>query len=104
MAQNAWSTATVAPILVQGPAGGSKKNSTNEEWPRCACRSSARHLMSFAIIQVHYDGFSVRNVPPVASRHILVYAYMLGKYTLRWGFYRTAAILCRAPNCHSACL
>ncbi|KAE9394017.1 hypothetical protein BT96DRAFT_923771 [Gymnopus androsaceus JB14] len=55
----------------------------------------------FAIIRAHYDGFPVRNIPPLASRHILVYAYMLGKYTLRWGFYRTAAILCRAPNCHS---
>lgn len=52
----------------------------------------------FAIIRAHHDGFPVRKIPPFAPfRHTLVYAYMLGKYTLRWGFYRTAAILCRAP-------
>ncbi|KAJ3716236.1 hypothetical protein DFJ43DRAFT_1006962 [Lentinula guzmanii] len=56
----------------------------------------------FAIIRANYDGFIVRKIPPfVASRHSLVYAYMLGKYTLRWGFYRTAAILCKAPRCDS---
>jgi hypothetical protein len=28
----------------------------------------------------------------------MVYAYMLAKYTLRWKFYRTTAILCNAPH------
>ena len=27
--------------------------------------------------------------------------YMLAKYSLRWGFYRAAAVLCRAPCYHS---
>ncbi|KIK59251.1 hypothetical protein GYMLUDRAFT_97755 [Collybiopsis luxurians FD-317 M1] len=53
----------------------------------------------FTIIRSHYDGFPVRSIPTfVFSRHILVYAYMLGKFTLRWGFYRTTAFLCRAPH------
>ncbi len=38
-------------------------------------------------------------MPPfIASRHVLVYAHMLAKFTLRWQFYRTAAILCKAPR------
>ncbi|KAF9072846.1 hypothetical protein BDP27DRAFT_1319500 [Rhodocollybia butyracea] len=53
----------------------------------------------FAIIRANYDGFAVKKTPPfVASRHLPVYAYMLGKYTLRWGFYQAAAKLCRAPR------
>ena len=39
----------------------------------------------FSISRAQYDGFSVRKLPPfVASRHVLVYAYMLAKYTSRW--------------------
>jgi hypothetical protein len=53
----------------------------------------------FSISRAQYDGFPVRELPPfVASRHVLVYAYMLAKYTLRWGFYRTAAIICNTPH------
>jgi hypothetical protein len=49
----------------------------------------------FSISRARYDGFPIRKLPPfVASRHVLLYAYMLAKYTLRWKFYRTAAILC----------
>jgi hypothetical protein len=53
----------------------------------------------FCISRARYDGFPVRGLPRfVPSRHGLVYAYMLAKYTLRWGFYRVAAVLCRAPR------
>jgi hypothetical protein len=53
----------------------------------------------FAISRARYDGFPVYKLPPfVASRHGLVYAYMMAKYTLRWNFYRTAAILCNVPR------
>ncbi|KAF8878148.1 hypothetical protein CPB85DRAFT_189020 [Mucidula mucida] len=53
----------------------------------------------FSILRARYDGFPVRTLPPfVAYRHTMVYAYMLGKYTLRWGFYRVVAVLCRAPS------
>jgi hypothetical protein len=49
----------------------------------------------FSISRARYDGFPIRKLPPfVASRHVLLYAYMLAKYTLRWQFYRTAAIFC----------
>ncbi|KAL2037606.1 hypothetical protein N7G274_009719 [Stereocaulon virgatum] len=53
----------------------------------------------FSSIRAQYDGFPVRKLPPfVASRHVLVYAYMLAKFTLRWKFYRTAAVICNAPH------
>lgn len=53
----------------------------------------------FSISRARYDGFPVRSLPNfVASRHVLVYAYMLAKYTMRWNFYRITAILCSAPH------
>ena len=53
----------------------------------------------FSLSRAQHDGFPVRKLPAfVASRHVLVYAYMLAKYTSRWIFYRTAAILCNAPR------
>ncbi|PWW74497.1 hypothetical protein C7212DRAFT_326931 [Tuber magnatum] len=52
----------------------------------------------FSISRARCDGFPVRTLPPfVASRDILLYTYMLAKYTLRWKFYRTAATLCNTP-------
>jgi len=52
----------------------------------------------FSISRARYDGFPVRKLPPfVASRDTLLYTYMLAKYTLRWNFYRTAAVLCGTP-------
>jgi hypothetical protein len=56
----------------------------------------------FSIIRARYDGFPVQEPSLFVNyRHILVYMYMLGKFTLRWQFYRTAAYLCRAPHYHS---
>lgn len=53
----------------------------------------------FSSSRAQYDGFPVRKLPPfVTSRHVFVYAYMLAKFTLRWSFYRTAAIMCNAPR------
>ena len=53
----------------------------------------------FSALRAQYDGFPVRRLPSFApSRHVLVYAYMLAKFTLRWGFYRIAAIICNAPR------
>ena len=53
----------------------------------------------FSSCRAQYDGFPVRKLPPFAtSRHVLVYAYMLAKFTLRWKCYRTAAIICNAPH------
>lgn len=54
----------------------------------------------FSIIRAEYDGFPVGELPPFTYRHLLVYAYMLGKFTSRWTFYRTAAYICNAPQCH----
>jgi hypothetical protein len=53
----------------------------------------------FSISRARHDGFPVRQLPPVVtSRHALIYADMLAKYTLRWQLYRTAASLCNAPR------
>lgn len=53
----------------------------------------------FSSSRAHYDGCPVRKLPRfVASRHVLVYAYMLAKFTLGWKFYRTAAIICNVPH------
>ena len=55
----------------------------------------------FATIRARYDGFPVpEDRLPVLTltRSILVYAYMLAKFTLRWGFYRTAGLLCHNPR------
>ncbi|KAH8814606.1 hypothetical protein DL96DRAFT_418333 [Flagelloscypha sp. PMI_526] len=53
----------------------------------------------FSIIRARHDGFPLRTLPPFrVSRHSLVYTYMVAKYSLRWGFYRVAAALCRAPH------
>lgn len=72
-----------------------ERRTANTPWQKLSETSD----VFFSISRAQYDGFSVRKLPPfVASRHILVYAYMLAKYTLRWKFYRTAAILCHAPH------
>lgn len=53
----------------------------------------------FSISRARYDGRPVRRLPPfVASRHLFVYGYMLAKFTLRWAFYRRAAIMCNASH------
>ncbi|CAG8950370.1 hypothetical protein HYFRA_00006863 [Hymenoscyphus fraxineus] len=54
----------------------------------------------FTIIRAEYDGFPIEKLPPFAYRQLSVYAYMLGKYTSRWTFYRTTAYLCNAPRYH----
>ena len=53
----------------------------------------------FSITRAQYDRFPIRKLPPfVAARHVPVYTYMSAKYTLRWGFFRTAAFFCNAPR------
>jgi len=50
----------------------------------------------FCISRAQHDGFPVHVLPRFKPlRHGLVYAYMLAKYTLRWGFNRVVAGLCR---------
>ena len=53
----------------------------------------------FSSSRAQYDGFPVRRLPSsVSCYHVLVYAYMLAKFTSRWKFYRTAAVLCKVPH------
>lgn len=53
----------------------------------------------FSISRAGFDGFPIRRLPSITSpSHVLVYAYMLAKYTSRWTFYKVAAMFCRAPQ------
>ena len=72
-----------------------ERRNANTPWQKLSETSD----VFFSISRAQYDGFPVRMLPSfVASRHGLIYVYMLAKYTLRWKFYRVAAILCRAPH------
>ena len=58
----------------------------------------------FSSIRAQHDGFPVRRLQSLSScRYILVYGYMLAKFTSRWMFYRTAAILCKVPHYDQVC-
>ena len=57
----------------------------------------------FSISRAQHDGYPVRKLPTFVARHIPVYAYMLAKYTSRWTFYRTLAVLCKAPQYKLVC-
>lgn len=58
----------------------------------------------FTIIRARLDGFPVQEPRLIVNyRHVLVYMYMLEKYTLRWQFYQTAVYLCNAPHYRSVC-
>ncbi|EEU34816.1 uncharacterized protein NECHADRAFT_55110 [Fusarium vanettenii 77-13-4] len=48
----------------------------------------------YIISRAQHDGHPLRRLPDFALPHLVVYAYLLSKYTSRWQFYRTAAFLC----------
>ena len=52
----------------------------------------------FSISRARHDGSSIRKLPVFSFRHMLVYAYMVAKFSLRWTFYRSTAYLCNAPH------
>ncbi|KAF2201356.1 hypothetical protein GQ43DRAFT_371653 [Delitschia confertaspora ATCC 74209] len=50
----------------------------------------------FALSGAHHDGIPIGEVIPlIARRNLVVYAYMIGKYTMRWSFHRTIAWMCK---------
>ena len=57
----------------------------------------------FSLSRAQHDGNLVRKLPTFGPRHIPVYAYMLAKYTSRWAFYRTLAVLCETPRSDLVC-
>ena len=57
----------------------------------------------FSISRAQHDGCPVRKLPTFAIGHLPIYAYMLAKYTSRWTFYRTLAILCQARRYDLVC-
>ncbi len=53
------------------------------------------YILSRAI----HDGYPLQSEPPCPQKpQILIYAYMITKYTSRWLFYRVAARACRSAN------
>jgi hypothetical protein len=60
----------------------------------------------FAISRARYDGVltTAPQLPCIfAPRYALAYPYMLAKYTLRWSFYRRAALLCKVARYDLVC-
>ncbi|KAI0144500.1 hypothetical protein GGR57DRAFT_517980, partial [Xylariaceae sp. FL1272] len=53
-------------------------------------RLSETAYVFFTLSRAAYDGFPVRRLPPFATSHVLVYGYMVGKYTSRWLFFSRA--------------
>ncbi|KAM3428281.1 hypothetical protein NHJ13734_008656 [Beauveria thailandica] len=54
----------------------------------------------YILSRAAHDGYPLQSVPPPLRpmRRVLVYAYMILKYTSRWLFYRAAAVACRSAN------
>lgn len=53
----------------------------------------------FSISRARHDGYNIRPLPSFFDRkYMLVYMYMIGKFSSWWMFFRTAALLCRAPH------
>ena len=53
----------------------------------------------FSDIRAKHDGFTLEEVPQsVVPCGALTYAYMVGKFRLRWMFYRITAFFCGIPH------
>ncbi|KAI2604630.1 hypothetical protein GGR54DRAFT_454123 [Hypoxylon sp. NC1633] len=87
----------------QSPPSWYRDRLHEEQQERQAAATSLEKLSEtadvfFSISRASYDGFPVGPLPPVALRNVHIYAYMLGKFTSRWAFYRVTAFLCGAPD------
>lgn len=57
-------------------------------------RLSENSDVFFCISRARHEGHNIAPLPSCNTpRNALVYAYMIGKFSLRWGFHRTAARL-----------
>ena len=62
-------------------------------------RISETSNILFSISRANFNGFPICRLPSITGPlHVLVYAYMLVKYTSCWTFYRVATMLCHAPQ------
>lgn len=52
----------------------------------------------YIMSRAQHDGFTLRKSPDFTIAHLVVYVYLLSKYTSRWQFYRTAAFFCNHPD------
>lgn len=90
-------------LLHQSPPSWYRDRLREELLERRTAKTSWRKLSEtsdvfFTISRARYDGFPIRSLPPFAYRHVLIYTYMIIKYTLRWQLYRTTARLCHIPH------
>lgn len=96
-------------LSLQSPPSWYKDRLREELYERRTATGALQRLSEtsdvyFSIIRARYDGFPLRTLPPFrVSQHASAYAYMVAKYSSRWGFYRTAALLCRSPQYGSMC-
>lgn len=80
-----------------------------EELKELRSAKSTRHRLSetsdvfFAISRARFDGIPIRKLPSFDASHAVVYAYMVGKYTSRWLFYRSVGYLSSHRNSKSIC-
>lgn len=90
--------------LAQHPKQWYRDRLQEELLERRTARTWAQKLSETADVfyilsRARYDGHPLRKPPPFTFfRHFVPYLYIYSKYTMRWGFYRVAAIMSRAPN------
>ncbi|EQL02553.1 hypothetical protein OCS_01744 [Ophiocordyceps sinensis CO18] len=51
--------------------------------------------------RAEHDGHGLGEMPAFRARHLVVYAYLVLKYTSRYAFYRVAARCCGCPDLDS---
>ena len=81
----------------QSPPAWYRDRLREELKERRAATTSLRRLSEtadvyFTCSRAEYDGFPLRKLPPCSA---LASAYMVGKFTSRWMFYRLLALSCR---------
>ena len=96
-------------LAQQSPPSWYRSRIREELRERRAARTAWQKLSEtsdvfFSILRAEHDGYPIRSLPPLSLwRSSPVYTYMVAKYTLRWGFYRIAARLCRSPDHRLVC-
>lgn len=75
-----------------------EKDEYNEASTRVE-KLSEKSDVYFALLRGKYDGFPIDETPKVFTlENVGVYAYMVGKYSMRWGFYRATAWMCKGSG------
>ena len=77
-----------------------ERRSARTTWERLSETSD----VLFSISRAKYDGFPICKLPwQFSVPSVLVYTYMLAKFSSRWMFYKTLALLCGAHHYRTVC-